>query len=133
MSAVALNNRMTSDSNSDAVFASCTILPIHQTRLNAEEMAGLDGLGSLTDAIDKAIDYVSNVVDEVGDYVSEAATTASIAVFGGVTYHDLDPNPFGIPTPPPDTLTIITNYMYSCDKTIADLASGAICPCMPPP
>jgi len=132
MSAVALNNRVTSDSNSDAVFASCTILPIHQTRLNAEEMAGLDGLGSLTDAIDKAIDYVSNVVDEVGDYVSDAATTASIALFGGATYHDLDPDPFAFPTVP-DTLKIITHEVFYCDKTAADLASGATCLCMPPP
>lgn len=44
MSAVALNNRVTTYSDSDAIFASCTALPIHQTTLNCEEMTGIDGL-----------------------------------------------------------------------------------------
>ena len=44
MSAVALNNRVTTYSDSDAAFASCTALSIHQTTLNCEEMAGIDGL-----------------------------------------------------------------------------------------
>ena len=132
MSAVALSNRVTS--NSDAVFASCTMLPIRQTTLNVEEMAGIDGLGSLTDAIDAAVDYVSDVVDKVGDYVSEVATTATIALTGsGGTYHDLDPDPFGFPKAPKKELKIITHEIVYCDKTVADLASGATCPCMPPP
>ena len=44
MSAVALNNRLTTYSDSDAAFASCTALSIHQTTLNCEEMAGIYGL-----------------------------------------------------------------------------------------
>ena len=68
MSAIALNNRVTSDSNSDAVFASCTALPIHQTTLDVEEMAGIDGLW------------------DWGDFASEIVDGAIIgAVAGGVT------------------------------------------------
>ena len=44
MSAVALNNRLTTYSDSDAAFAFCTALSIRQTTLNYEEMAGIDGL-----------------------------------------------------------------------------------------
>ena len=44
MSAVALNNRVTTYSDSDAAFASCTALSIHQTTLNCEEMTGIYGL-----------------------------------------------------------------------------------------
>ena len=44
MSPIALNNRVTTYSDSDAAFASCTALSIHQTTLNCEEMAGIYGL-----------------------------------------------------------------------------------------
>ena len=44
MSVIALNNRVTTHSGPDVAFASCTALPIHQTTLNFEEMAGIDGL-----------------------------------------------------------------------------------------
>ncbi len=44
MSAIASNNRLTTYSDSDVAFASCTALSIHQTTLNCEEMAGIDGL-----------------------------------------------------------------------------------------
>ncbi len=44
MSAIAVKNRVTTYSDSDAAFASCTALPIHQTTLGFEEMAGIDGL-----------------------------------------------------------------------------------------
>lgn len=44
MSAIVLNNRVTTHSGSDVAFAPCTALPIHQTTLNFEEMAGIDGL-----------------------------------------------------------------------------------------
>ena len=44
MSPIALNNRLTTYSDSDAAFVSCTALSIHQTTLNIEEMAGIDGL-----------------------------------------------------------------------------------------
>ncbi len=44
MSTITLNNRVTSYSDSDAAFVSCTALPIQQTTLNIEEMAGIDGL-----------------------------------------------------------------------------------------
>ena len=123
-------NRVTSDSNSDAVFASCTILPIHQTTLNVEEMEGIDGLGSVTDAIDSAIDYVSDVVDKIGDSVSDFVDS--------LYFYPQDAEPKYLPDPtafpaPPDTMEIITDYIYSCDVTIAELASGARCPCMPPP
>ncbi|MCY3871468.1 MAG: hypothetical protein OXG87_18115 [Gemmatimonadetes bacterium] len=66
MSAIALNNRVTSDS--DAAFASCTALPVHQTTLNVEEMAGIDGLW------------------DWGDFASEIVEGAIVgAVAGGVT------------------------------------------------
>ncbi|MYC13573.1 MAG: hypothetical protein F4Y39_07575 [Gemmatimonadetes bacterium] len=123
-------NRVTSDSNSDAVFASCTILPIHQTTLNVEEMEGIDGLGSVTDAIDAAVDYVSDVVDSVGDCVSDFVD--SLYFYPQDAEPIYLPDPTVIPPSPRDTTTI-TNYIYSCDKTIADLVSGATCPCMPPP
>ena len=50
MSAIALNNRVTSYSDSDAAFVSCTSLPIQQTTLNAEEMVcqGRGGLDAET-------------------------------------------------------------------------------------
>ena len=44
MSPIASNNRLTTYSDSDAAFASCTALSIHQTTLNIEEMAGINGL-----------------------------------------------------------------------------------------
>ena len=44
MSRIASNNRLTTYSDSDAAFASCTALSIHQTTLTTEEMAGIDGL-----------------------------------------------------------------------------------------
>ncbi|MCY3871466.1 MAG: hypothetical protein OXG87_18105 [Gemmatimonadetes bacterium] len=133
MSAVALNNRVTSDSNSDAVFASCTILPIHQTTLNVKEMADIDGQGGVADTIDAAIDYISDVVDSVGDYVSEAATTARIALTGsGTTYHDLDPDPFGFPTAPKRELKIITQEIHSCNQPVVYSTYGT-CLCKGPP
>ncbi len=42
MSPIASNNRLTT--YSDAAFASCTALSIHQTTLDIEEMAGINGL-----------------------------------------------------------------------------------------
>lgn len=126
MSAIALNNRVTSDS--DAVFASCTALSIHQTTLDIEEMADIDGLGSLVDAIDAVGDYISDTVDSVGDYVSSAATTASIAIFGGATYHILDPNPFG-PHIPKKELVIITHEPHTCDGPVVYTSYGTcLCP-----
>ena len=121
-------NRVTTDS--DAAFASCTILPIHQTTLNVEEMEGIDGLGSVTDAIDAAVDYVSDVVDKIGDSVSDFVD--SLYFYPQDAEPIYLPDPTVIPPAPRDTTTI-TNYIYSCDTTIAELASGAICPCMPPP
>ena len=44
MSPIASNNRLTTYSDSDAAFVSCTALSIHQTTLNIEEMAGINGL-----------------------------------------------------------------------------------------
>ena len=83
MSAIALKNRVTTDSNSDAVFASCTGLPVHQTTLNVEEielapgemantaggciLPGEDPLEHLEDIID----YIEDAVDYVEDTVSE--------------------------------------------------------------
>ncbi len=121
-------NRVTTDS--DAAFASCTTLPIYQKTLNAEEMADIDGLGSVTDAIDAAVDYVSDVVDKIGDSVSDFVDS--------LYFYPQDAEPIYLPDPttipaPPDTMRMVTNVMYSCDVTIAELASGAICPCMPPP
>lgn len=68
MSAIALNNRMITDSDSDAAFVACTALPIHHTTLNVEEMAGIDGLW------------------DWGDFASEVVEGAIVgAVAGGVT------------------------------------------------
>lgn len=98
-------NRVTSDS--DAVFASCTALPIHQTTLNVEEMAGVDGLGKVADALDAAGDYISDVVDSVGDYVSSVVATASLAIFGGESKSQHKPNPSGIPAKDKKTETTV--------------------------
>ena len=121
-------NRVTTDS--DAAFASCTILPIHQTTLNVEEMEGIDGLGSVTDAIDAAVDYVSDVVDKIGDSVSDFVDS--------LYFYPQDAEPKYLPDPtafpaPPDTMRIITHEVFYCDKTVADLISGETCLCMPPP
>ena len=124
-------NRVTSDSNSDAVFASCTILPIHQTTLNGEEMADIDGLGSVGDAIDAAIDYVSDVVEKIGDSVSDFVD--SLYFYPQDAKPIYLPDPTVIPPLPRDTMRIITHEIVYCDKTVADLASGARCRCMPPP
>lgn len=68
MFAMELNNRVTTYSDSDATFASCTALPIHQSTLNVEEMAGIDGLW------------------DWGDFASEIVEGAIVgAVAGGVT------------------------------------------------
>ena len=70
MSVITLKNRVTTYSDSDTAFASCTALPIHQTTLNAAEMAGIDGLW------------------DWGDFASEVVTGAIVggicgAVLGG--------------------------------------------------
>ncbi len=44
MSTITLDNRVTSYSDPAASFVSCTVLPIQQTTLDFEEMAGIDGL-----------------------------------------------------------------------------------------
>lgn len=50
MSTIALNNRVTSYSDSDAAFVSCTALPIEEKTLNVEEMTcqGRGGLDAET-------------------------------------------------------------------------------------
>ncbi len=55
MSAITLKNRVTTHSGSDVAFATCTALPIHQTMLNAEEMAGIDGLWDWGDFVSSAL------------------------------------------------------------------------------
>ena len=125
MSAVALKNRVISDSNSEAVFASCTTLPIHQTTLHVEEMAGIDG-GSCC--------LLGEVLSTTRDVVDDAISLTTLYIFGGIEITYVYP-PTRITEPPPPSreLKIITREPYSCDVTIAELASGATCPCMPPP
>ena len=119
-------NRVTSDSNSDAVFASCTILPIHQTMLNVKEMEGIDGLGSVTDAIDAAIDYVSDVVDKIGDSVSDFVDS--------LYFYPQDAEPIHVPnshvpTPPSRELNIITYERHTCDRPVVHTSCGTcLCP-----
>ena len=50
MATITLDNRVTSYSDSDAAFVSCTALPIHQTTLDFEEMTcqGRGGLDAET-------------------------------------------------------------------------------------
>ena len=66
MSTITLNNRVTSYSDSDAAFVSCTALPIQQTTLNVEEMADIDGLW------------------DWGDFGSAALEGAAMGVLGGL-------------------------------------------------
>ena len=85
MSAVALKNRVTTDSNSDAVFASCTMQPVHQTTLNVEEIELAHGEMANTaggcilpgedlfehDPFEPLEDMIEDAVDYIGDTVSE--------------------------------------------------------------
>ncbi len=66
MSTITLDNRVTSYSDSDAAFVSCTALPIHQTTLDFEEMADIDGLW------------------DWGDFGSAALEGAVMGVLGGL-------------------------------------------------
>ena len=79
MSAITLKNRVTTYSDSDTAFASCTALPIHQTTLNAAEMAGIDGLWDWGD-------FVSNTLaGAVTGAVNGAVTGAVLgSTAGGV-------------------------------------------------
>ncbi len=125
-----MHNRVTSDSNSDAVFASCTILPIHQTTLNVEEMAGIDGLGSVADAIDAAVDYISDVVDSVGDCISDFVD--SLYFYPEEPEYQYRPDPFA-PPQPDSTLNIITQEIHKCDGPIVYTSYGTcLCPSQGP-
>ena len=88
MSVIALNNRVTSYSDSDAAFASCTSLPIHQTTLNFEEMAGIDGLWDWGDfgsaALEGAVKGVVGGLAGVGASHAAAAIPA-VAATGAFT------------------------------------------------
>ncbi len=101
MSTVALNNRVTSDS--DAAFASCTALPISQTTLNVEEMAGIDGLCLL----EEVLSTVQDIATEIGEVVDDVAATASLYIFGGVIMGEPYPPPenFSLSPPPPERPT----------------------------
>ena len=102
MSAVALNNRVTTYSDSDAIFASCTALPIHQTTLNIEEMAGIDGLCLLGEVLDT----VQDVASEFGDWLEDVNTVASLYYYGGVVINSAHP-----PDPEVEYPLIIPNKM----------------------
>ena len=75
MSVIALNNRIKSDS--DAVFASCAALPIHQKTLNSKEMAGIDGLWDW-DEFNESVQEQAIKGTIVG-----AATGATVGAMGG--------------------------------------------------
>ena len=102
MSAVALNNRVTTYSDSDAIFASCTALPIHQTTLNCEEMAGLDGLCVLGEVAE----IVQDTASEFGDWLEDVNTVASLYIYGGVIIDSVHP-----PDPEVEFPLIIPNKM----------------------
>lgn len=83
MSTITLNNRVTSYSDSDAAFASCTALPIQQTTLNIEEMVGIDGLWDWEDCASVAMEVA--VVTAVGSFVQGARVGAVAgAAAGGI-------------------------------------------------
>ncbi len=116
-------NRVTSDSG--AAFASCTTLPIHQTMLNVKEMADIDGLGSLAETIDAAVDYISDVVDGIGDSVSDFVDS--------LYFYPQDAEPIHLPDPhafpaPPDTMKIITYERHTCDEPVVHSSCGT-CMC----
>ncbi len=75
MSVIALNNRVKSDS--DAVFASCAALPVQQTTLNVDEMAGIDGLWDW-DEFNEAVQTAAVV-----GTISGAATGATTGAMAG--------------------------------------------------
>lgn len=102
MSAVALNNRVTTYSDSDAIFASCTALPIHQTTLNCEEMAGIDGLCLWGEVVD----IVEELTSEWGDQLEYVNTVASLYYYGGVVVNSAHP-----PDPEVEYPLIIPNKM----------------------
>lgn len=104
MSAIAINNRVTSDS--DVAFASCTALPIHQTTLNIEEMAGLDGMCILGEVVSTVQDVASKVEEVVGEVLDDANTMASLYIFGGVVIESVHP-----PDPDVEYPIIIPNLM----------------------
>lgn len=85
MSAITLNNRVTTHSGSDVAFASCTALPIHQTRLNLEEMAGIDGLWDWGDCLSCAMEgaFTGVVSGAVGGACAGGLPGALIGVATG--------------------------------------------------
>ena len=90
MSAIALNNRLTTYSDLDAALASCTSLPIRQTTLNIEEMAGIDGLCLLGEVLST----VQDVASELGDWLEDVNTVASLYYYGGIVIeYEHPPNP----------------------------------------
>ena len=93
MSAVALNNRVTSDSG--AIFASCTSLPIQQTTLNCEEMAGIDGLCLWGTVFGE----VHELISEWEDRLEDVNTVASLYYYGGVVVLSADPPEPGVEYP----------------------------------
>ncbi len=58
MSTITLNNRVTSFSDSNAAFVSCTALPIQQTTLNIEDMENMEGGNPLIPIIEIATGLV---------------------------------------------------------------------------
>lgn len=95
MSAVALNNRVTTYSDSDAIFASCTALPIQQTTLNCEEMAGIDGLCLWGTVLGE----VHELISEWEDWLEDVNTVASLYYYGGVVIESVHPPEPGVEYP----------------------------------
>ncbi len=81
MSVITLKNRVTTHSDSDVAFASCTALPIHQTTLNAEEMAGIDGLWDWDDFVSEVL--TGAVVGAVGGAIVGAGGGAVVGAGAG--------------------------------------------------
>ena len=85
MSAITLKNRVTT--YSDTSFATCTALPIHHTKLNTEEMVGIDGLWDWGDFASTVVQGA--IIGGVAGGITGAGIGAGVvggAIIGACTY-----------------------------------------------
>ena len=90
MSAITLKNRVTTYSDSDTAFATCPALPIQQTTLNIEEMAGIDGLWDWEECASEAM------VTAVGGAVTGFVQGAKVGAVAGIAAGGLPGAVFGV-------------------------------------
>ena len=87
MSVITLKNRVTTYSDLDTAFASCTALPIHQITLNTKEMAGIDGLWDWGDFASTVVQGA--IIGGVAGGITGAGIGVGVAggaIFGACTY-----------------------------------------------